>query len=415
MTLRNASAKIAASCALAAVIGLLGISSQFYREALIDAFFALALASVLILHFRVRPDWFDAVIVSTIGALLGFIDFRILHYVPRVMAWFAFFGLASFLVMSVRTVWALRDERKRLLYAWIPAALFVLSDYFASDMLEWTSRLHPKTLDLYLLVFDGSLRVQLAFVAGRLYRGHEWLHVSSVLAYVGLAIPIAVVYAGRLVRFGRGAFAAMLAFLITGPVGIVFYNIFPACGPIHLFGYRFPMNPMPIVDLPRLILEPIAINGPRNAIPSLHMAWTLLAWWYSRGLSWMERSIALAFLVLTTFATLGTGEHWFVDLVVAFPFALMIQGLCAYSLPWSHGARLSAVLVGGLTTLAWLGTLRFGTKMFWTSPVVPWVLLAGTVAIVCTRQTKLCGAMDAKTSGREAEPVQAEYETPIPA
>ena len=41
-------------------IGVLGFSRQFYTEALDDAFFSLALASVAILHQRVRPSWLDA-------------------------------------------------------------------------------------------------------------------------------------------------------------------------------------------------------------------------------------------------------------------------------------------------------------------------------------------------------------------
>jgi hypothetical protein len=54
------------------------------------------------------------------------------------------------------------------------------------------------------------------------------------------------------------------------------------------------------------------------------------------------RSIALAFLVFTVLATLGTGEHYFVDLMVAFPFALMIQAICAYDLRWNDPRRVQA-------------------------------------------------------------------------
>jgi hypothetical protein len=31
----------------------------------------------------------------------------------------------------------------------------------------------------------------------------------------------------------------MLAFLATGPLGVMFYNMLPACGPIHIFWPRF--------------------------------------------------------------------------------------------------------------------------------------------------------------------------------
>jgi hypothetical protein len=374
-------------------VGMLGFSSTFYGQALDDAFFGLALASVVILHQRVGPSWLDAAWTAAGMAVLGIVDFHFLHYPPKVMAWFSFLGLSSFAIMVLRSIWT--QSRRMFLYAWIPAAAFVMSDYFASSMLEWTAKAHPKTLDLYLLSFEGSLRTQLAFVAGQLYARLPSLHNLALIAYMGLAIPITTIYAGRLVRFKEGAFPAMLAFLVTGPIGILFYNLFPASGPHNLFRSNFPFHPFPIADLPRLALAPLAMPGPRNAMPSLHLAWTLLAWWYSRGLSWMERAIAFAFLALTAFATMGTGEHFFVDLVVAFPFALLICGLCAYPVSWKDSRRVAAILVGLGVTLAWLAMLRYGAKLFWSSPIVPWTLSAATMAIAYIRQAKLDAANEA--------------------
>ena len=376
-------------------VGMLGFSRQFYTEALDDAFFGLAFASVVILHQRIRPSWLDAAWIAAGTAALGIVDFHFLRYPPKVMAWFSFLGLSSFAIMALRSIWT--RDRRMLLYAWIPAAAFVMSDYFASNMLEWTSRAHPKTLDLYLLSFDGSLRVQLAFGAGQLYARFPALHVGALIAYIGLAVPITTIYAGRLVRFKEGAFPAMLAFLITGPVGILFYNLFPAAGPHNIFGPNFPFHPLPIADLPRLFLEPVAFPGARNAMPSLHLAWTLLAWWYSRGLSWADRFVAFAFLALTAFATLGTGEHWFIDLVVAFPFALLMCSLCTYQVSWKDSRRLAAILVGLAVTMAWLVMLRYGAKLFWTSPIVPWALSGATIACAYIRQAKL----DQATHGQE--------------
>jgi PAP2 superfamily len=388
--------KIIFTVLIVACIAILGTSAQFYIQAMVDAFFAFALASVLIVQLRVRPRWPDALLVLGVTFLFAGVDFRLLHYSPKLMAWLSFLGLSSFLVMALHTVWAKESRAaKMLLYAWVPAALFVISEYFASTLLAWTGAAHPKTLDLYLLSFDYSLRAEIVFAAGRIYWQHPWIHNASLLAYVGLAIPISLVYAGRLVRFGREALPAMLAFLITGPVGILFYNLFPACGPHALFQQGFPFHPFPMAVAPRLHLEAMVVAGPRNAIPSLHMAWVLLAWWYSRGLSWFERLIVLAFLLLTIFSTLGTGEHWFVDLIVAFPFALFIQAIAAYPLPWKDARRAAAFLFGLLSTLGWLIMLRYGASFFWTSALVPWALAAATVALTMLRQAKLDQAIDA--------------------
>lgn len=386
----NRAVKILLTLLLAGCFGALALGRQFYNEALVDGFFAFALLGVVILHLRVRSDWRDALAIVGLTAVLAGIDFAVLHYPQKLVAWLSFAGVSSFLVTGARAIWTEdRQARKMILYASVPALLFVASDYFASTMLEWTSAAHPKTLDLYLLSFDYSLGVELASSAGRWYATNSWVHIPSLIVYVGLAIPITVVYAGRLVRFKEKALPAMLAFLVTGPIGILFYNLFPACGPHALFHNGFPFHPFPMAQASRLLLEPLAVAGPRNAIPSLHMGWALLAWWYSRGLSVTERGIALVFLVVTAFATLGTGEHWFVDLIVAFPFALMIQGLCSYNLSWKDSHRVGAFAFGLFATLAWLCMLRYGVKIFWTSPLVPWALAAGTVALIIIRQRKL--------------------------
>jgi len=107
----------------------------------------------------------------------------------------------------------------------------------------------------------------------------HWLQNISFLCYVGLAWLIVLVYSGQLVRIKRKSFPAMLAFPVTGSVGILFYYRFLACKPPYLFHQRFPFFPLPIGDIARVYLEPAAIEGPHNANPSLHMDWTLLAWW----------------------------------------------------------------------------------------------------------------------------------------
>jgi len=121
------------------------------------------------------------------------------------------------------------------------------------------------------------------------------------------------------------------------------------------------------------------IKGARNAIPSLHMTWVLLVWWNSKGLARWVRAIAAVFVGLTVLATLGTGEHYFIDLVVAFPFSLMVQALCSYSMPFREGERRTAFLFGTLVTIVWMGLLSFTTKVFWISPLLPWSMIVATV------------------------------------
>jgi uncharacterized membrane protein SirB2 len=404
---KNLALKIIATFAFFLCAGGFAASPQIYREAIVSAFFSLALASVIILHLRVRPNWQDALLILAGVALLAVVDFGIFKYQRAIMAWLSFAGLSSLLILGVRAVWVDGEDRKPLIYAWVPAVLFVASEWFAATLLDWTSAAHPKTLDLYLFSFDSSMRVQLSFLAARWFWQWPWLRLVGMIFYLGLPISIALVYAGQLVRKREKAFPAMLAFLFTGPVGILFYNLFPAVSPRALFGRNFPFHPLTVSQAVRLFLEPIPLEGPRNAIPSLHLAWTLLAWWYSRGLSWWERAIAMAFLAFTALATLGTGEHYFIDLIVAFPFALMMQALCEYSLSWKDGRRLAAFFFGLLGTLGWFVALRYAGKFFWASPLLPWALAAATVALTILRQREFQRAVDSGRPVADPQPEEA--------
>jgi len=385
----NRTTQIILTLLVAGVGAWLGTSEKFYSEAIISAFFALALFSVAIIHLRVSPHWQDGAAIVGLTLLLGLVDFRLLHFQPQLMAWFSFCGMSSLVILGLRTIWAKAESQKLLALAFVPAVLYVTSEYFASTFLAWCAAAHAKVFDLYLISFDGALHVQFPFLAGQAFAKWGMLGLVSTIFYIALPIPIALIYVGRLLRFGAKALPSFVALLATGPVGIVFYNLLPALGPRHIFLGRFPWQPLTISEISRLFLVPVPGAGAPNAIPSLHMAWVLLVWWYSRGLSWWERSVAMIFLVFTVLATLGTGEHYFIDLVVAFPFALLMAALCAFSLPVTDAARVKGVVFGLAATLGWEIALRRAPHFFWISPVLPWVLCCGSVALTILYERRL--------------------------
>jgi hypothetical protein len=378
--------KTALTLALLVIALTLSMSADFYNSSMIDAFMAMALAGALVTLLVVQPSswWMNLAMVTACGLALAGIDYRIMGFEPRLMAAFSFIGLSSLAVLGTRAIWARNSEysqdRTLLLYAFLPAVLFVASEYMASTLLDYTEALHPKTFDLYLYSFDCSLGVQFSFLAGQVFSRLQWLRVVSLLFYIALPLPLALVYAGRVCLNSKTALPVMLAFLVTGPIGVLYYNMVPATGPVHIFGPGFPWHPALTSQVRQLVPETIALKGARNAIPSLHMAWVLLAWWSSKGLARWIRAIALAFVVFTVLATLGTGEHYFVDLVVAFPFAVMVQAACLYPLPFKSGPRRLAFLFGTFASLLWMALVSFATPLFWISPVVPWTLVAVTIA-----------------------------------
>jgi hypothetical protein len=384
-----------------AVILTLALNRDFYLDSMTSAFLSLAMASALIVLVMIRRSWFDLILVLTGSLFLAVIDFRIMDFKPVFMAGFSFVGLAALAVLGTHTIWAGREQRKLLLYGFLPAVLFVASEYMATTLLDITESLHPKTFDLFLYSFDCSLRVQFSFLMGQLFWTWLWVRFVCLVIYIALPLPLALVYAGQLLKKKEKAIAVMLAFLVTGPVGVLFYNMLPACGPVHVFGATFPFHPPAIADVMRMNVAPILLKGARNAIPSLHMAWVLLVWWNSKGLARWIRAIAMVFVILTVTATLGTGEHYFIDLVVAFPFSLMVQALCSYSLPFRTGARRNAFLFGTFVTLLWLALLSFTTRIFWSTPILPWAMIVATVAPSIVFWNRLVSA------GTEEQPVRS--------
>jgi len=188
-----------------------------------------------------------------------------------------------------------------------------------------------------------------------------------------------------------------LGMFYMGVIGILTYNLFPATGPIHVFGGLFPAHPLGAEQARTLPLAPIPAQGSRNAIPSLHMAWILWCWWWVRGLQPWLKAVILWFVLFTVIATLGTGEHYLIDLIVAFPFTLMLLAAFSPQVPWRDAARVVALCAGGGVTLLWFVLLRFTPHMFWVSPWIPWTLALATIGLVYWLKFRLFRSIDARS------------------
>lgn len=367
---------------LTMVAGALCLSRGFYELCNRDAFFVITLASTAIVFFHVRPmrEIWQLALASGALVALQLLALR----APITLGGIAgSVGVSSLALLAMRVVRS--PERDRLLqYAFLQPLLFVLLGYAGAAPLALTQKLHPRTWDLSLYLFDGSLGVQLSFVMGRFVLWSRWLTRVVLCFYYMLPATLMLVYARQLIRSVSFATQVFLAFFIAGPVGVIFYNLLPACGPIYLVGAHFPMSPASMQQLRALAIHPVAIDGARNAFPSLHLAWALLAWWYSAGTTLWTRRFSAAFLAGTTVATLALGEHYFVDLVVAFPFALMVDAVCRFNVSISSLCRWSSILSGLVLLSGWAALLRLVPGVGLLSRIVPWTLIVFTVGL-CTR------------------------------
>jgi hypothetical protein len=401
----NRSLQLVLSVLVVACVCALVLYPQYYVLIRSSPFVWLTLASTLILHFRARPKLTEILLLLISAAALCGLSFLANPYSFDPIIGISILGLSSLTILGLRAIWAERQERALFLWAFVPGILFVAAGWLTPPILVWGERLRPKVLDLYLYYFDGSLRVQLSFLVGAAFKKWLLLRAVSISYYLGLPILLATVYAAHLTHAREKAFQALLAFLTCGPIGAIFYNIFPALGPIRVFRDDFPLHPLPAIQTMHLFLEPISLAGPRNAIPSLHMAWVLLAWWYSEGTSKIVRVVALSFVVFTVLATLGTGEHYFIDLVVAFPFTLFVIALFSFSIPWKDPNRLLPLLVGMGGTQLWFVLLYFVAHVFWLSPILPWSFIAITVVGVTILRRRLFAAANWDSAVATSNPV----------
>jgi hypothetical protein len=211
---------------------------------------------------------------------------------------------------------------------------------------------------------------------GRAFQAYAPLRLASAITYDIILLVIACFYFAQVAGRKRFHVDVVKLFLGTLFVGTMLYHLCPAAGPIYTFGSAFPQHEPPVSSQMILLTQ-----GPRNAMPSLHLACALLVWWNSRLWGNWGRVLAGAFLLLTTFATLGLGEHYLIDLVVAVPFSVAVSAACTGSVPMQSMERRLALAGGGLLTLVWLLLFRSAVKWAPGFSIVSWLLVLGTLGI----------------------------------
>ncbi len=378
-------AKLLPVAGSAAWLALLFVAAHFLDFG--NPYLPFAIAGGLIFYVRCAPGLQERII----GLLLAG-GFALVVRFPHTGNWIiaggsivALGGLAAFLMLGWRWIWADASQRRQSWAMFAPAAALVFFVFSAQRALSLANLLYPKTYDLYLYVADGSFGFQPSFLAGKAMAASYVFRAACLLVYLSLPFVMALVYALRLPKGAEQPSWDVITLLMAAGIGgWALYNVVPATGPIYVFREMFPWQVLPYHSLSRLFLEQIPVDpdAPRNAIPSLHLAWVVLLYWSAKGLSRSLRIFLAVYFALTLLATLGTGEHYFVDLVAGLPFALFIQALVSPGLKVAFSRRAIAASMGLGLTFAWLMLVRYAAKTMLVSRVLPWGLVAVTVAAV---------------------------------
>jgi len=175
------------------------------------------------------------------------------------------------------------------------------------------------SLDQYLLAVDQKLGA--SWIIGRLFAQYPPLELICGLAYGALPLIFMLLY----LFIPEPANRARLwwSTVISTAFCYIGYSLCPATGPKYAFATLWPYSE-PAMLHPRAD----AVQGALNCMPSGHLIGALLFYWFSKTCNKYVRLAYAVFLGLTFLATLGLGEHYWIDLIAAVPVALLIYRLC---------------------------------------------------------------------------------------
>ncbi len=351
------------------LLALTGIAPAPHRFLTLDPnshspFFAYAVAGIFAIHAIVYGRQAHVVAAFTIGMILAGLHAALFfgahrHWLLVMSTTSYYLGIGSCL-MLMWLGWRHRGrtQGQAFIATLQTAALLPLFVNVSWFYLEASSILRPVTFDTTLYHFDASLGFQASALLGQMFERSLFLQLAGHFVYVALPLFAALLY-GLQCRRDDSSVNVLKVFLLVALIGYAIYFLYPVAGPLFLLGDLYP-NHLPALE--NIPLQPMWIPPAyRNAMPSLHMAWALVLWFNARSLSALGR-VGFALIVwITALATLGRGEHYLIDLVVAFPLALTAQ---AIGMPgWPPSVR-RAMGTGIALLLGWLIYLSVGARFF---------------------------------------------------
>jgi cytochrome P450 len=377
--------------------------------------FAIGFGCPLVLYLSSLPRWREGSLMFAVGLLLALIFWRIQLWfgLPPALKPSEVFaaqvivglGLASLGTLARRAWVGTGPERTTALLYLLPASVALVYTLEAGIFLYFIKDFYPLTHDAAAYAVDAAYGTQSSFAVGRLFAAWPVLRLVCFAIYVAPPPALVFVYALQTRARRPPPVDIVTVLLITALTGYAFYFLFPVCGPLFAFGDAFPNSPPPVRDILGQQLTITDKDAWPNGMPSLHLASVILAYWHARPYGRVARAVAAVFVIGTVLATLGLGEHYFVDLVVALPFTLALHAACMPGWPNLRRARRDAVLGSASLVALWYLILFLGIPFLLLSPFFAWGLTLGTLAAVVWLERRLYLATMAPAADASAAPI----------
>lgn len=370
------------------------ISDGFWQiEKIIIAsfFFCSAIWGGILIYFNASRDKEALLIVLVMGCVLELGSVLGYWHIPlaKLILWLSI-GVWLFCIGEC-VVGVLEDSKAKRaidLTTFLLCLAMPLFSVVAGFCLYWTAVFHPKIDDQLLYAVDATLRFNPSFLVGKYFADFPEIMQSIIYSiYVTLPLMWALVYIKCRKNKQVEQRALIMECIVAAVLGILIYNLIPAYGPINMFKSTWPWYS------PHALMHPAAIVytglDPRNCMPSLHAVWALCIWRHAQSCGRAMRIGASFWLVCLLVSTLALGQHYLIDIVVAFAFFGLVRGCCATALVWRDKSRIQTILVSGSICIAWFVLVFFGLPLLRLSPVVPWFLYGATIIMICRIEQSL--------------------------
>ena len=251
--------------------------------------------------------------------------------------------------------------------------------------------------DPTLMRMDLSLGFSASQIAYSWRYDAPWVYDFSSVAYRLLGLLVALVIARlHIARAWAHARRALFVSFLVGVTGLTCYRIVPAIGPIFAYTPLHHNLNTPERQAKAEAIRTAVLEGPgemtvsrryyRNAMPSLHTAFSLVAltaaWKWRRRFFWA--CLPLGFLQIAT--TLTLAYHYAVDIIAAVPLSVFCWWLADRGIrvtPRPNEEPLPAAASSRWLPICLL--VSVGTLLAWAAlaPIPPWIAWPlATLAVV---------------------------------
>ena len=267
---------------------------------------------------------------------------------------YAFFAGAGLVMLVFLVVQSRRSGTARYLLA--GAVLFAAFGVITKTFLLYSSSASVPVLDSSALVLDAaSFGTSPSAWAIETARASPALRRLLAIAYEALPLAVMAVFGLEVRDPGRMPFGLLKGLVVCGFTAAAAYAITPVAGPAYAFA-GFPTKLDALLKAAPAVAGTLPGFSPRNAFPSFHLAWALLAVMLTVRFGWAARAVFGVYALLIAFATLALGEHYLIDLVASFPILLAIAALCMERA--SPATRWQSLITGIALYAAWAVLLR---------------------------------------------------------